>query len=217
MDFTKYIFKLRGTEMEAICFEEIGENIGGYIKNIIILNRKVSSNIQLSPEENRFIMSKSKKWCSHPVRHCGTSKVGRVPSHPTGKYRASFELVKFMQKEYGLPIIGLSKSNMENIYICNSCYEYEIDRFQNSQKSPMDQQLLNITNESQEDFQLRSSMDSLRMQDDFELGVAGKNSEYEKSNSSSEDEAVVLHEQNRIKKILNDVFRILEIPMVTDM
>ena len=42
MDFTKYIFKLRGTEMEAICFEGIGENIGGYIKNIIILNRKVS-------------------------------------------------------------------------------------------------------------------------------------------------------------------------------
>ena len=42
MDFTKYIFKLRRTEMEAICFEEIGENIGGYIKNIIILNRKVS-------------------------------------------------------------------------------------------------------------------------------------------------------------------------------
>ena len=162
-------------------------------------------------------MSKSKKWCSHPVRHGGTSKVGRVPSHPKGKYRASFQLVKFMQKEYGLPIIGLSKSNMENIYICNSCYEYEIDRFQNSQKSPMDQQLLNVTNESQEDFQLRSSMDSLRMHDDFELGVAGKNDEYEKSNSSSEDEAAVLHEQNRIKKILNDVFRILEIPMVTDM
>ena len=162
-------------------------------------------------------MSKSKKWCPHPVRHSGASKVGRVPSHRKGKYRASFELVKFMQKEYGLRIIGLSKSNMENIYICNSCYEYEIDRFQNSQKSPMDQQLLNVTNESQEDFQLRSSMDSLRMHDDFELGVAGKNAEYEKSNSSSEDEAAVLHEQNRIKKILNDVFRILEIPMVTDM
>ena len=81
----------------------------------------------------------------------------------------------------------------------------------------MDQQLFNVTNESQEDFQLRSSMDSLRMQDDFELGVAGKNSEYEKSNPSSEDEAAMLHEQNRIKKILNDVFSILEIPMVTDM
>ena len=81
----------------------------------------------------------------------------------------------------------------------------------------MDQQLFNVTNESQEDFQLRSSMDSLRMQDDFELGVAGKNSEYEKSNSSSEDEAAMFHEQNRIKKILNDVFSILEIPMVTDM
>ena len=121
-----------------------------------------------------------------------------------------------MQKEYGLPIIGLSKSNIENIYICNSCYEYEIDRFQNAQKSPMDQALFNVTNESQ-DFQLRSLMDSLGMQDDFELGVARKNSEYEKSNSSSEDEAAVLHKQNRIKKILNDVFSILEIPMVTDM
>ena len=217
MDFTKYIFKLRGTEMQAICFEEIGENIKGYIKNVIILNRKVSSNIQLFPEENHFIMTKSKNWCSHPVRHGGASKVGRVPSHPKGKYRASFELVKFMQKEYGLRIIGLSKSNTENIYICNSCYEYEIDRFQNAQKSPMDQQLFNVTNESQKDFQLRSSMDSLHMQDDFELGVAGKNSEYEKSNSSSEDEAVVVHEQNCIKKILNDVFSILEIPMVTDM
>ena len=42
MGFTKYIFRLRGTEMEAICFEEIGENIGGYIKNSIILNGKVS-------------------------------------------------------------------------------------------------------------------------------------------------------------------------------
>ena len=117
-------------------------------------------------------MTKSKKWCSHSVRHVGASKVGRVLSHPTGKYRASFELVKFMQKEYSLPIIGLWKSNMENIYICNSCYENEIDRFQNSKKSPMDQQLYNVTNESQEDFELRSSMDSLRMQDDFELGVA---------------------------------------------
>ena len=42
MGFTKYIFRLRDTEMKAICFEEIGENIGGYIKNIIILNGKVS-------------------------------------------------------------------------------------------------------------------------------------------------------------------------------
>ena len=27
--------------MEAICFEMIGENIGGYIRNSILLNRKV--------------------------------------------------------------------------------------------------------------------------------------------------------------------------------
>ena len=121
-----------------------------------------------------------------------------------------------MQKEYGLSIIGPSKSNMENVYICTNYYEYEIDRFQNVQKSPMDQQLFNDSNESQEDFQLRSPVDSLRMQDDFDLGVAGKNSEYEKSDSSSEDEVVVSHEQNHIKKILNDVFSILKISMIVD-
>ena len=32
--------------MEAICFEKIGENIKGCIKNIIILNRKVSDNFR---------------------------------------------------------------------------------------------------------------------------------------------------------------------------
>ena len=88
-----------------------------------------------------------KKWCPHPVQHGGASKFGHAPSHPEGKYRASFELVKFMQKEYALPIIDPSKSNMEKIYICTNCYEYEIDRLQNVQKSPMDQGLFSDTNE----------------------------------------------------------------------
>ena len=35
------ILKLGGTEMEAICFEEIGENVGEYIRNSMLLNRKV--------------------------------------------------------------------------------------------------------------------------------------------------------------------------------
>ena len=104
-----------------------------------------------------------------------------------------------MQKEYGLSIIGPSKSNMENIYICTSCYEYETDRLQNVLKSPIDQQFFNGSSESQEDFQLRSSMSSLRMQD-FELDVVGNNSKYEKSTSSSEDKVAVSHEQNHIKR-----------------
>ena len=37
----EYIFKLDGTEIEAVRFEEIEENIGGYIRNSILLNRKV--------------------------------------------------------------------------------------------------------------------------------------------------------------------------------
>ena len=147
-------------------------------------------------------MTKSKKWCSHPMRDGGASRDGRPPLRPKGEYRASLELVKFMQKKYGLSIIRPSQSNMENIYISTSCYEYEIDRLQNVQISPMDQQLFNDSNESQEDFQLRSSKDSLRMQDYFELIVAGKNSGCEKSDSSSEDEVAVSHEQNCSKNYL---------------
>ena len=45
----EYIFKLNGTEMEATCFDEIGENIGDISEiRSILLNRKfceVSSNI----------------------------------------------------------------------------------------------------------------------------------------------------------------------------
>ena len=37
---SEYIFKLGGTEMEATCFDEIRENIGGYIRNSILLNRE---------------------------------------------------------------------------------------------------------------------------------------------------------------------------------
>ena len=60
-------------------------------------------------------------------------------------------------------------------------------------------------------------MNSLSMQDDFELDVAGKNSGCEKSDSCSEDKVAVSHEQNCSKKILDDVFSILKMPVVVDM
>ena len=45
---------------------------------------------------------------------------------------------------------------------------------------------------------------TLCTQDDFELGVAEKDSEYEKSDSSSENEVAVSHEQNRINILYSD-------------
>ncbi|CAF1370777.1 unnamed protein product [Rotaria sordida] len=54
------------------------------------------------------------------------------------------------------------------------------------------------------------------MQDDFELDSGRRNSEYEKSDSSSEDEVAVSHEQDHIRKILNDVFSILKIETIID-
>ena len=48
------------------------------------------------------------------------------------------------------------------------------------------------------------------MKNDFELDIAGKSSGCEKSDSSSENEVAVTHEQNCSKKILNDVLSILK-------
>ena len=37
----KYIFKLGGTEMEAVCFDEIAQNIGRYTRNSRLLNGEI--------------------------------------------------------------------------------------------------------------------------------------------------------------------------------
>ena len=46
---SEYIFKLGCIEMEISCFGEIGENKGGYIRNSILLDRKVCEKFRLIP------------------------------------------------------------------------------------------------------------------------------------------------------------------------
>ena len=112
-----------------------------------------------------YLMTKAKTWCCHPVRHNGTSKVGRVPSHPKGKYLISCKMVKFLQKQYGLAVFNPSQSKKAKFYTCTSCYQYEIDRFEKFKTLPNYQQLLNSTDQRNDLYQLRSSMDSLIIDD----------------------------------------------------
>ncbi len=161
-------------------------------------------------------MTKSKVWCCHPVRHSGASKFGRVPSHPKRKYLVSSKMVKFLKKQYDVAIINPSQSNMAKFYICTSCHEYEMDRFQRIQTSVDDQQLSDSDDEFNKHSQLRLSMGSLNMEDDFEISTSQRAADAEQSGTSSEDEFALSFDRHAAKKIFNNVFGILKIEAIVD-
>ena len=71
--------------------------------------------------------------------------------------------------------------------------------------------LVNNQNESAEDMQLRLSSDSLHMQDDFEITTPPGSAEGEKSELLNEDGLFLSYNQNVVREVLNDIFRILKI------
>ena len=86
-------------------------------------------------------MGKLKVWCCHPVRHNGAKKIGRAPSYPKGKYLVSSKLESFLKEQYNVPVMNSSELTMPNLYVCTSCYDYEMDRFERIQAPVGDQQL----------------------------------------------------------------------------
>ena len=154
-------------------------------------------------------MTKARKWCSHPIRHTGALKGGRSPSHPKGIYRVSLQLMKFLSQQYGVTDINSSQLNMGEFYLCTRCYEFEMDRMKSTRDFASDLELVNNGTESVEDMELRSSIDSLHMQDISKVatpqGTEGGKSEL------SEDGLTLSHNQNVVKEVLNDIFRILKI------
>ena len=157
-------------------------------------------------------MTKANKWCSHPIRHAGARKVGRSPSHPKEIYRVSLQLMKFLSQQYGVTDINSSQLNMGKFYICTRCYEFEMDRMKSTRDFTSNLELVNNGNESVEDMKLRLSIDSLHIQDISEAttpqGTEGGKSEF------SEDGLTLSHNQNVVKEVLNDIFRILKIQTI---
>ncbi len=109
----------------------------------------------------------------------------------------SSDLDSFLKEQYNVLITSTSQVNM---YVCTSCYEYEMNRYERIQDSVGDQQL------SENDDQ--SLMELLVMQGDFEISA---------SKPSADDELTVLHDRQVDKDIINNVFRILEIEEIVDM
>ncbi|CAF1634139.1 unnamed protein product, partial [Adineta ricciae] len=144
-------------------------------------------------------MAKLKKWCCHPIRHDGTKKIGRAPTHPKGKYIVPYYLDNFIKKQYCVPNISTSQADMSTTYVCTSCYEYEMDRFERFKASKGDQELL------KSDDQLLT--EPLKMQMDFEICD---------SERQAENELALLHSLQVDKDVVNNVLRILGVEEIAD-
>jgi hypothetical protein len=79
-----------------------------------------------------------------------------------------------------------------------------------------DQQLSDNDDQSNEHSQLRLSMGSLNVEDNFEISTSQRAAEAEQSGTSSEDEFALSFDRHAAKKIFNDVFRILKIEAIVD-
>ena len=151
-----------------------------------------------------YLMTKAKIWCCHPGRHNRTSKVGCVPSHRKGKYLVSSKLVKLLQKQYGLPVFNPSQSKKAKLYTCTSCYQYETDRFEKFKTFPNYQQLSNTTDQRNDLYQLRSSMDSLSI-DDSENSTSQRVAAARQADNSSGDESDASYGRYAAREMFNGV------------
>ena len=93
-----------------------------------------------------------------------------------------------------------SELTMPNLYVCTSCYEYKMDRFERIQAPVGDQQL------SENDDQ--SAMEPLDIQGDFEICA---------SPHSAENELTMDYDRHADKDIINNVLCILKIEEIVDM
>ena len=192
-------------------------------KNILLINQR---NVRKEFREYRgfssllilvYVMAKAKICCCHPVRHSGATKVGRIPSHPKGKYLVSSKLIKFLKRQYGLANFDPSQLKKVKHYICTSCHQYETDRFEKFQTLPNYQQLCNSADEQNHLFQLRSSMNSSSIEDDSGVSTSQFVAEAQQVDASSEDELDASHDRHLVREMFNDVFRILKIKPIVDM
>ena len=164
-------------------------------------------------------MTKPKVWCCHPWRHNGESKGGRFPSHAKGKIRLSSQLVAFLKKKYSVAMMFPVGSNAaEDAYMCNSCYEFEMDHFQTSRggQQSWDDEMRDSDSGSGLHRRLRSSTSSLTVRNYSEIAGRVRSSELEEFDASSEDESATSHERLSAKEILNKVFHLLRIEAIAD-
>jgi hypothetical protein len=160
-------------------------------------------------------MTKPKIWCSHPERHNGSSKLGRTPSHPKGKNLLPPEMINFWKGHYWNATMN-THGWYKDVYLCTTCYEYELAKFRNVDQLPSNHQLSDNNFQAYQSRALRSKTRTVS-RSAHRRSVDEHTSESEQSEMSSDDEAASSYERNSAKETLNNLFCLLKIEPAVDM
>ena len=161
-------------------------------------------------------MSGSRRWCAHPVRHKDASTTGRSPSHPQGKYLIQPPLASFLNRAYVDTTTELKRTTFGEKYLCTRCFEYEMDRFQNTAISSDAEEVAVSEDSTCERLRPLFRKKNSGTRDIYKGPSSHRYPESRESDTSSEDESSVTHEVSASREILNSVFKVLNIEKIAD-
>lgn len=160
-------------------------------------------------------------WCSHPVAHSGSTKIGCRPTHPKADRRIDAELAVFIKKSYG--VSNEDDEYGQDIFFCRTCFERETLNFIASEShranvKASSQRKMDIRNEKSERPSGIKTI-SKRLFDMNRLNNQGSESLRSQSSEGEgddDDHMEYQYQRQESIKILNDVFEVLKIPRIVD-
>ena len=161
------------------------------------------------------------QWCSHPVAHSGTTKIGCKPNHPKADRRLNKKLAMFMKESYG--ISNDDNEYLQDMFLCRTCFDKEFANFSASRNrhtnvKANDDGKMDIENQNSG----RLSKVKATSKGFFDTDCSSDECLESPDSQSSEDtESNYLikykYQREQAMQILNKVFEVLDIPHIIDM
>ena len=169
-------------------------------------------------------------WCSHPVAHSGSTKIGCKPTHPKADRRLDAKLAMFVKESYG--ISSDDEEYRQDVFFCRTCFEKETAKFaatgirrtnvsaSNFRKKDIEEEqserLLEVKERSERLLEVKERSER------FFLTNRSNAQFSESSHSPTSDEGndsylmEYQYQRQQAVNILNDVFEVLKIPRIVD-
>lgn len=161
------------------------------------------------------------EWCSHPVAHRGSTKVGCKPSHPRGNRKVDGQLARFISELYAM--VDETNQLRTEYRLCRRCYERENAKFNASHGHQRDlcgdgNETMNVDDQSMESWhQSESTMKDASMADDQIDENLESSPTASVTESEDSDDIDRSYRQEQAKNTLNEIFQVLSIPPIVDM
>ena len=159
-------------------------------------------------------------WCSHPVAHSGTAKIGCKPTHPKADRRLDAKLAMFVKESYG--ISNDDEDYRDDVFFCRTCFERETANFAASES-----RRTNVKTSSQREMDIEGEKSerlsevngrSKRLFRTNRSNAQWSESSHSHSSDEGDDSYLMEYQYQRQEAvtILNDVFGVLKIPRIVD-